>query len=451
MTNFKESWKNVINKLEREVTAVSFDLFIKTLEPIMVKNECLYISAPSESSKTRCLALHSLPIKLAILENFENVTSFEILSPEETEDFLNENKELEPEETVITEEFKENVQPIFNPKYTFESFVVGSSNRIVHAACKSIAENPCGKINPLFIYGGVGLGKTHLMHSIGNYLKDKKPNLNVLYVTCENFTNDYISSLNNKEKGIASFREKYRNLDVFMIDDIQFISRAKETQEEFFHTFNDLYQNNKQIIIASDRPPKEIERLTDRLVSRFSSGILQDISSPDFETRVAILRKKAEYEEFNIDDEVIFYLAENINTNVRELEGALSKVCFYANLLGKQFASIGDAKEALKQEFKEERTNLSPDNIIDAVCKYYFVTRTDLLGKKRNKEIVDARHIAIYLFTDLFEDFPLKSIGNYMGGRDHTTVMHAIDKIEKEIKDNPLFAQDIKNLKNDIY
>lgn len=447
MTNLDESWKKILDLLEKEVTAVSFDLFIKTLEPIEINNNCLVLAASSENSKTRCLSLHATPIKIAVTQVFDNVNSFEILSPAEKEEYL---KQTKPEnETVISEDFKENLQPKFNPKYTFDTFVVGSSNRIVYAAARSVAENPCSNFNPLFIYGGVGLGKTHLMHAIGNHLKQTKPNLNVLYVTCEKFTNDYISSLSGKDKGVISFREKYRNLDVFMVDDIQFISGKKETQEEFFHTFNDLYQNNKQIIIASDRPPKEISTLSDRLTSRFTSGLIQDIQQPDFETKVAILKKKALQENYNVEDEVITYLAENINTNVRELEGSLSKVCFYANLLGKKFANLHDAKEALKDTVKEEKENLSPDIILENICKYYNVTKNDILGKKKNKEIVDPRQMCIYLITEML-DLPLASIGTYMGGRDHTTIIHARDKIALNLKSNNKLKVELADLKQMI-
>ena len=349
---------------------------------------------------------------------------------------------------MVLEDIKRQNSFSFNPKYTFDSFVVGKSNEFVYAAARAVAENPGKRFNPLFIYGGVGLGKTHIMHAIGNFLKQNSPNLIVLYVTCEKFTNDYIDSLRGgKNNSISSFREKYRNVDVLMVDDIQFISNKTETQEEFFHTFNDLYQNGKQIIIASDRHPREIPTLTDRLLTRMLSGLIQDVQNPDFETRMAILKRKAYEENYRVEEEVYSYLAEKISSNIRELEGSLAKVHFYAGIHCKHFASLEDAELALKDEITEKEM-ITADDVINAVCKYYNVDKSDLTGKKKNKEIVDPRQMAIYLITEL-TDLPLTSIGANFGGRDHTTIMHARDKIATEIKSNSrikTIANDIKNL-----
>ena len=447
MQNLKENWLKVLDLLEREVTAVSFDLWIKSSEPIEIKDDYLIIKAVSETAKNRINAMHAEQFKLAISEVFDNIKGFEVLSPAEAEEYQVEQK---PEQEATVKEIDVHAKPKFNSKYTFDSFVVGKSNQFVYAASRNVAENPNGKINPLFIYGGVGLGKTHLMHAIGNYLAVHNKDLKVVYVTCEQFTNDYIDSLRgtNKDKSINSFREKYRNLDVLIIDDIQFISNKLETQEEFFHTFNDLYQNNKQIIIASDRPPKEIATLSDRLKSRFASGLMQDIQTPDFETRVAILKKKATEEGYNIDDEVIDFLAEKIDTNIRELEGCLTKVCYFANLMGKKFATMEDANEALKDEVTEKQA-LTPEIIIETVCKYYNVSKVDLLGKKKNKEIVDPRQMCMYLITDLL-DLPLASIGKIFGGKDHTTIIHARDKISQNLKTNTKLKVEASDLKNMI-
>lgn len=446
MQNIKESWKQVLDIISTEVTTVTFDLWIKTLEPLMIKDGSLILLANSEVAKKRCNELCSSQLKLAIADTFESVNSFKIISPEEKDNFVSNSQS---DVNVISQEIKKDSFSVFNPKYNFDNFVVGKSNEFVFAACRAVAENPGTKFNPLFIYGGVGLGKTHLMHSIGNYLKQHNPGLKVIYNTCEKFTNDYIDSLrgNNKDKSIYSFREKYRNVDVLMIDDIQFISNKTETQEEFFHTFNDLYQNNKQIIIASDRPPKEIATLSDRLVSRFTSGLIQDIQSPDFETRVAILKRKAMDEGYNVEEDVFTYLAEKLDTNIRELEGYLAKVHFYAGIHCKHFANMEDALAALKEE-NTEKEKIGADDIINAVCKYYNVDRADLTGKKKNKEIVDPRQMCIYLITEL-TDLPLTSIGEHFGGRDHTTVMHARDKITNELKTNArlkIVASDLKNL-----
>ena len=443
MQNIKDSWNEVLSTVSKEVTTVTFDLWIKTLEPLTIKDGCLIILASSEMAKKRCLELCSSELKLAIADNFE-VESYKIISPEEKDDF---SPSQDISQNVIINENQNANSMKFNPKFTFESFVVGKSNEIVYAASRAVAENPGKRFNPLFIYGGVGLGKTHLMHAIGNYLRQNSPNLNVIYVTCEKFTNDYIDSLRGKERSISSFREKYRNVDVLMVDDIQFISNKTETQEEFFHTFNDLHQNGKQIVIASDRPPKEIATLSDRLTSRLSSGLIQDIQSPDFETRVAILKRKAFEENYKVEDAVYSYLAEKLDTNIRELEGYLAKVHFYAGIHCKHFASLEDAEEALQDEVTEKEA-INAKDIISAVCKYYNVDKTDLAGKKKNKEIVDPRQMAIYLITEL-TDLPLTSIGQYFGGRDHTTIMHARDKIASEIKTNQrtkIAATDIKSI-----
>ena len=443
MQNIKESWNNVLNLMVNEVTTITFDLWVKTLEPITIKDGCLIILASSETAKKRCNELCANALKLAIADSYQGVDSFKIISPEEKDDFA-----PQKEEPVTPEVIKREAGFQFNPKYTFESFVVGKSNEFVYAASRAVAENPGARFNPLFIYGGVGLGKTHLMHAIGNFIRANRPNANVIYVTCEKFTNDYIDSLRGKEKTISSFREKYRNVDVLMVDDIQFITNKTETQEEFFHTFNDLYQNGKQIVIASDRHPKEIATLSDRLVSRFTSGLIQDIQSPDFETRVAILKRKALEENYNVEDKVFSYLAEKIDSNIRELEGYLAKVHFYAGIHCKHFATFEDAVEALQDEVTEKEA-ITIDDIVDAVCKYYKTDKSDLTGKKKNKEIVEPRQMAIYLATEL-TDLPLTSIGTYFGKRDHTTVMHARDKIAAEMKSNARTKNAAIDLKNII-
>ena len=339
----------------------------------------------------------------------------------------------------------------FNSKYTFDNFVVGKSNQFVYAAARAVAEHPGEKFNPLFIYGGVGLGKTHLLHAIGNYIHEFNPNLKVMYVTCEQFANDYIESLgsNTKNKAILEFRTKYRNLDVLMVDDIQFISKKTSTQEEFFHTFNELFQNNKQIIISSDRPPKDIETLADRLRSRFTCGLIQDIQSPDLETRIAILRKKCQLEKYIIDDDVIDFIAEKINTNIRELEGMLSKVYFLATLIGKRSATMDEAREAFNGQIEEEKNEgLTPEQIISTVCQYFDITKEDIIGKKKSKDVVEPRMIAIYLISEILE-IPLVSIGKIFGGRDHTTIMHSRDKISDQLKTShkiQSFVSEIKKM-----
>jgi chromosomal replication initiator protein len=434
MKELQEMWKNVLNKIETMVSAVSFELWIEPLELLDFPNsEKLILVANTEYAKKQLLKRHSQQLGDAIKEIFGSDVSFEILDPVERNTYLKKNT---PDKNQAVSSKNEQEKNVFNPKYTFDNFVVGKSNQFVYAAAHSVAENPGKRFNPLFIYGGVGLGKTHLLHSIGNFIQKTLPDLKIKYVTCEKFTNDYIEAISpGRSSLVSAFREKYRSVDVLMIDDIQFISNKPSTQEEFFHTFNDLYQNNRQIIISSDRPPKEISTLEDRLRSRFVSGLIQDVQSPDFETRVAILRKKAQLEKYYVEDDVINFIAEKVDTNIREMEALLSKVCFFATLLGKKAATLEEAHEAFKEDMEEKREDLTPENIIDAVCKYFSVTKADLIGKKKSKDIVEPRMIAIYLINELL-DLPLVVIGKIFGGRDHTTIIHARDKITEQYREN---------------
>ena len=380
MQELQIMWERVLSKLEMMTTAVSFDLWIRPLEVLEFKDyNTLILVASSTTAKNQLLKNHKIQLQNAINEVFNDNINFEILDQNEKDEYIKTNT---PAKNQKVEEEGNKANSNFNEKYTFDNFVVGKSNQFVYAAAKSVAENPGQKFNPLFIYGGVGLGKTHLLHAIGNYIKSAYPDKKIMYATCEKFTNDYIESLRaNKDMANFEFREKYRNLDVLMIDDIQFISNKTSTQEEFFHTFNDLYQRQKQIIIASDRPPKEIATLEERLRSRFTSGLIQDIQAPDFETRVAILRKKAQQEKYSIDDEVINFIAEKIDTNIREMEGILSKVFFFATLLGKKSATLEEAYEAMKENMDEIKEGLSPDMVIDTVCKYFNISKNDIVGK----------------------------------------------------------------------
>ena len=327
-----------------------------------------------------------------------------------------------------------------NPKYTFDTFVVGSNNSFAHAASLAVAESPGEAYNPLFIYGGVGLGKTHLMHSIAHFILENDPSKNVLYVTSETFTNELIEALKSGKTGselaMTKFREKYRNNDVLLIDDIQFIIWKESTQEEFFHTFNHLHVSGKQIIISSDKPPKDIETLEARLRTRFEWGLIADISSPDYETRMAILRKKEELdglERYHIPDDVMQYIANNIKSNIRELEGSLNKLIALSNLENKPI-DIPLAAEALKDMISpDDNRVVTPELILDIVSEHFNVPVADLKGKKRNAEIVLPRQIVMYLCR-VMTDTSLKAIGAFLGGKDHASVTHGIKKIEAEIK-----------------
>lgn len=433
MQDLVSLWQAVLDKIELTVSNVSFVMWFKPLKVVdFVDNKKLIVAANSTSAKNQILRNYFDSLLKAAQDIFGENIEIEVLDQNEELEYIKSNGEKTKEKEV------EITKNPFNAKYTFDNFVVGKSNQFVYAAARAVAEHPGEKFNPLFIYGGVGLGKTHILNAIGNYLKEYSPNLKVKYVTCDQFSNDYIESLgmvsSNRNKDISEFRAKYRNLDVLMVDDIQFISKKTSTQEEFFNTFNELYQNNKQIIIASDRPPKDIETLAERLRSRFSSGLIQDIQSPDLETRIAILRKKCQLEKYAIDDEAIDFIAERINTNIRELEGMLSKVYFLATLSNKQVATKEDAIEAFNGQLEEEKNEgISADDIIDTVCKYYDITRQDIVGKKKSKEVVEPRMIAIYLICEYLE-IPLVSIGKMFGGRDYTTIIHSRDKITDELK-----------------
>lgn len=447
MEETKSLWNKVLTKLELKVSTVSFELWIKTITLLDYKDgKTLILAASSKTAKNQLIKNHSKQLKEYISQIFNENTDFQILDQDEKDEYI---KNLTPSQSNQVDFLnKQEEKPSFNSKYTFENFVVGKSNQFVYAGARAVAENPGKRFNPLFIYGGVGLGKTHLLHAIGNYSVKHYPELKIKYVTCEKFTNDYIESmLSKREESKVEFREKYRKLDLLMVDDIQFLSKKDSTQEEFFHTFNDLYQNNKQIILSSDRPPKDIATLAERLESRFASGLIQDIQLPDFETRIAILRKKAQQERYFIDDEVIEFIAEKIDTNIREMEGFLSKVHFFATLLGKKTAGLDEAREAFKEKLDTSRENLNIDLIIDKVCEYFNILKSDIVGKKRSKEIVEPRMIAVYLASEML-NIPLIAIGKHFGGRDHTTIIHARDKITQQVKDNPSIKTVVNELKS---
>jgi len=449
MQDVNDLWKKVLLKMQNLVSAITFDLWISKLEPIdLANNKKLLLFVPSSSAKNQILKNNSKQLLECVHEVFGDYVDFELLDKDEKAKYIEETESIKENKEKINYEDRDQ----FNEKYTFDNFVVGKSNQFCYAAAHAVAENPGRKFNPLFIYSGVGLGKTHLMHAIGNYLTQFSPSLKIKYVTCEKFMNEYIESLGvtegGKEKAVFEFREKYRNVDVLMIDDIQFIANKNATKEEFFHTFNDLYQNNKQIIITSDRSPSEID-VEDRLKTRFSCGLIQDMQIPDFETRMAILKKKTQLEKFYLDDDVLDFIAEKPFTNIREMEGMLSKVFFFATLMGKKSATMEDAREAFKEEAIKKEEKTTPESIIKTVCEYFGISEKEITGKKKTKDIVEPRMIAIYLIDDLL-DLPLVTIGKIFGGRDHTTIMHSREKISDLIKKDNKTASIINDLKNKV-
>ena len=441
MSECKVLWKSVLSELEVLLTTVSFDMWFKDLEPYTVENDKLVLIAPLNSFKS-INKNYKDQIKKAIENSGAKISGIEIITKAETDNYTlsdEEEKEEDDSDTVN----------MFDPGYTFDSFVVGDSNSIAYAAAEAVAKAPGACHNPLFIYGGVGLGKTHIMHAIANYILSQNKKAKILYVTAEQFVNDYIDSLkNNKDNELnKQFRLKYRSVDVLMMDDVQFLSGKTSTQEALFHTFNDLYQFRKQIVLTSDRHPRELTFLQDRLKSRFQSGLTVDITKPSIETRIAILQKKAYAKKYDISQKAVFFIAENITSNIRELEGALSKVVFYCSLSGRSSDDLEAVKDALKDCIDVSSHVISMDSIADATCAYYGIKKSDIIGKRKSKLISNARQMAIYLINDML-GVPLSSIGEFFGGRDHTTIMYARDKMTDLSKTDHLIQAQINDIKS---
>ena len=444
----QEKWPEILNmvKTEHEVSPVSFSAWLEPLEVYKVEGNVVTIVVTNGSMALNYInKKYLLPLQVAIIETTGEDYEISLVLPEDI-------KEEIPEPAPISDSTLNGniVKAGLNPRYTFDTFVVGSNNKMAHAASLAVAESPGEAYNPLFIYGGVGLGKTHLMHSIAHFVLQKNPNAKVLYVTSETFTNELIDSIRNGNNSTMSkFREKYRDIDVLLIDDIQFIIGKESTQEEFFHTFNALHGAKKQIVISSDKPPKDMEILEDRLRSRFEWGLIVDISSPDYETRMAILRKKEELDGYSIDNEVIEYIARNVKSNIRELEGSLNKIMAYANL-EKSEINLALAEKVLKDIISpNEKRVITPELITDIVAEHFDLTPGDIVGNKRNSKVVFPRQIVMYLCRHM-TDTTLKNIGQYLGGRDHTTIMNGINKIEAELETSESTREVIDILKKKI-
>ena len=448
----KENWDQILLNLkeEHEIMDVSFKTWLLPLKPYSFKNNTLTIIVPEQTFLTFVKRKYGLPLMVTVSEflGVECKIDFQLKDTVEEDSPAKQPQLIEKNMNVVSPQVIQSAN--VNPKYTFDTFVVGSNNNLAHAAALAVAESPGEIYNPLFIYGGVGLGKTHLMHAIAHFILKNTPDAKILYVTSETFTNELIDAIRNKNNTTTTeFREKYRNNDVLLIDDIQFIIGKESTQEEFFHTFNTLYESKKQIIISSDKPPKEIETLEERLRSRFEWGLTVDIQSPDYETRMAILRKKEELEGYNIDNEVITYIATNIKSNIRELEGALTKVMAYSRL-NKCEINLKMAEEALKDIISPgAQREVTPELIIQIVAEHFGLTPQDIASQKRTKEIVYPRQIAMYLCRDMLAT-PLQTIGSFLGGRDHTTIIHGADKISSDLKKDETLRNTIEILKKKI-
>ena len=439
-SNLEGIWNNTLNLIKVELTEVSFNTWLKTIEPITLTEDNIILAAPNEFTKGILEGRYLNLIKNAIQQVTNTDFEIQFVIP-------GEEVPVSTGQAPVVENNDSTLRGLLNPKYTFDTFVIGNSNRFAHAASLAVAEAPAQAYNPLFIYGGVGLGKTHLMHAIGHYILNQNPKSKVVYVSSEKFTNELINSIRDDRND--EFRNRYRNVDVLLIDDIQFIAGKERTQEEFFHTFNALHEANKQIIISSDRPPKEIPTLEDRLRSRFEWGLIADIQPPDLETRVAILKKKAKVENLNVDNDVMLYIATKIQSNIRELEGALIRIVAYSSLTNKE-VTVELAEEALKDIISSSQPKeITVDLIKDVVSKNFTIKIEDFTSKKRTRAIAYPRQVAMYLCRDL-TDLSLPKIGDEFGGRDHSTVIHACDKIASDMESNLNFKRKIDNCIKEI-
>lgn len=421
--DYASAWNKVMHILRDEIGSTSFEIWFSMAKFTEARGNTIYISVPNTLTKEWIEARYLNTMLTHLRALTDQDASLEIIT------------ESQPR--------TEGSSSFLNSKYTFDTFVVGNSNRFAHAACYAVGEAPSRAYNPLFIYGGVGLGKTHLMQAIGHHILQKYRSVTVTYVSSEQFTNELISSI--RDDNTSGFRNKYRNIDVLLIDDIQFLAGKERTQEEFFHTFNSLYEANKQLVISSDRPPRNIPTLEDRLRSRFEWGLICDIQPPDLETRIAILRKKAQMENLNVPYDILDYIANSIESNIRELEGALIRLVAYATVTGRPL-DMELATEALKDILPPPRPRkITIEMIQKEVCSYYNIEMSELLSKKRNKQLVVPRQVAMFLCRK-FTDASYPQIGDQFGGRDHTTVIHAAEKVEKELDSDPELAATIDEL-----
>lgn len=443
MTN-EQLWRAVLGNLELSLSKPNFTTWFKNTSILSNADRGITIGVPNTFTKEWLQNKYHQNILQAIRSvdpeirdvRYEISASKMPRSPKLSESSPQDN--VNPEANQPQQ--KNTSQNLLNPKYTFESFIVGSTNELAHAAAQAIAEKPGTAYNPLFIYGGVGLGKTHLMHAVGQKIQEKFPKSRVLYVSSERFTNDFIQAV--KDGRAYDFKDRYRNVDALLIDDIQLLAGKEQTQEEFFHTFNALYGKNKQIIITADRLPKEIPSIEERLVSRFEGGMVADVQAPDFETRVAILRAKTREKNYNLDPDILAYIATRVESNIRELEGALNRLIVYCQINNTR-PSLEKIKDVLGAIISQpKKRGLTVKKIMETVAEYYGVSMDDLVKQSRKKEFVKPRQIAMFLIRKELET-SLPTIGEFFGGRDHTTVIHAVDKVGEIFKENESFRQEV--------
>lgn len=442
-----EKWEQILQTVQKEhdISQISFDTWLKPLELCAVEGNKLYILVPSEQLGLNYITKrYELPLKVAITE----ITGIEYELIFVLKEQAKALRNTPAKKQAVSHELAERSN--LNPTYTFDTFVVGSNNRFAQSASLAVAESPGESYNPLYIYGGPGLGKTHLMHSIGNFILEQNPSSRVLYVTSEEFTNEVIESIRTgNATAMTKLREKYRTVDVLMIDDIQFIIGKESTQEEFFHTFNVLHSAGKQIILTSDKPPKEMETLEERIQSRFEWGLMADIGVPDYETRMAILRRKVETDEIELSDDILDYIANNIKSNIRELEGALNKLLAYGNLVKTEITMEIAMKELQNIITPDKPREVTPQLIIEVVSEHCQISLEQMISKDRTNAVARPRQIAMYLCKNM-TDIPLETIGTLLGGRDHSTIIHGIKKITEEYETNETTRTLIETIKKKI-
>ena len=443
MNNTLDIWNNTLQIISNEITGVSYNTWIKTLEPIAIDDNLFILKTPNSFNKDILETRYADLIKNSLFQATNMHFDLNFITEQDSVDYSNKNKKNREKENYS--DFQKF--PLLNPKYIFEEFVIGNSNRFAHAASLAVAESPAKAYNPLFIYGDTGLGKTHLIQAIGHKIMNDRPYLKVLYISTEQFINEFIYSIQTNTQ--QSFKIKYRNVDILLIDDIQFLEKKEETQNEFFHTFNTLYENKKQIVISSDRPPKQIATLTDRLRSRFEGGMITDIQTPNLETREAILRNKAAKENIVISDEAFNYIARRITSSIRALESALANLRMVYEIYNEPI-SIKHVKEHLKHLFDEETNKkVTPNDIMTKISSIYNVSVEELISKSRQSRIVTPRFISMYIIRQL-TDMTTTDIGKQFGDRDHSTVVNAINKIEEDMRINMEFKEQIDELKIEL-
>ena len=436
MEELKKIWFDARESIRPQISTVTFHRWIDSLEPVIVQNGILVLEATDDVVKNTVSEYYYEHVRNAVQKADPDILDVLLILPSQRKDFIQ----------IRTEELPLNSLTL-NPTYTFDTFVVGKSNNFAHAASLAVVEAPGKAYNPLFLYGGVGLGKTHLMHAIGHAVKEANPDMRIVYVTSEMFTNNMIEAVRAGKN--VEFRQRYRNVDLLMIDDIQFIAGKQAVQEEFFNTFNTLHNAGKQIVISSDRPPKEIRALEERLSSRFEWGLVADIQAPDLETRTAILRNRAQNKHVEVDDEIINFIAENIVDNIRKLEGSLNRVIAYAQLK-RMPITLNLAKEAMREMLPQKKeVVITPDRIRETVAEYYSIPLESLLSQRRDKEVVMPRQIAMY-FCHTLLSLPYKKIAMLFERNDHTTAISACNKIEKMIEEDPSFADTIESIQTRI-